>query len=134
MTCQILGIVIERGPMTSIAETTSIEPSNKVEEQQNSTQTAGLPKNRPTTGARWNEVLLDQMREQGDPPADRVIQALFANREVAEARRLLRTFVLNDVPPPSDLPSELLEFLAATDPGKYVNHEQIQAGQELFAE
>lgn len=83
--------------------------------------------------ARWSDAWLDSMRELGDPPADRVIAALFRDREVETARRLLRVLVQNDVPPPEGLPREVLEYLKATDMTG-LDTDAIDEGQELFAE
>lgn len=83
---------------------------------------------------RWNDSLLDTMRLKGDPPADRVIQGLLRDREVGEARRLLRLLVENDQPPPEGLPPEVLEYLEATDNVDALQFETIEQGQELFAE
>lgn len=83
---------------------------------------------------RWNDSLLDTMRGKGDPPADRVIQSLLRNREVGEARRLLRLLVENDEPPPEGLPREVLEYLEASDDVDALQLEAIDRGQELFAE
>lgn len=83
--------------------------------------------------SRWSDAWLDSMREQGDPPADRVIAALFRDREVDAARRLLRLLVQNDVPPPTGLPDEVLAYLKATDVTG-LDTDAIDEGQELFAE
>ncbi len=88
----------------------------------------------PEAAERISDALLDQMRQQGDPPADRVIEALFADREVAEARHLLRTLVMNDAPPPDGLPPEVLEYLRTTERLDAAAGEPIEAGQQLFAE
>jgi hypothetical protein len=83
---------------------------------------------------RWTDALLDSMREKGDPPADRVIQALLADGEVKEARRLLRTLIENDQPPPAGLPPEVIDYLNAFTVPTGAAAEAIENGQELFAE
>jgi mpaB/rubber oxygenase-like protein len=83
---------------------------------------------------RWSDELLDSMRLKGDSPADLVIQALFRDREVKEARRLLRTLVENDQPPPEGLPPECVAYLNATSAPAASRGEAIEKGQELFAE
>ena len=85
-------------------------------------------------GARFDDAMLDALRRVGDPPADRVIEALFADREVAQARRLLATLVQNDVPPPTGLPPEVLDYLRSSDAVNGAESEALEAGQELFAE
>jgi hypothetical protein len=83
---------------------------------------------------RYSDALLDSMRLRGDPAADRVIQALFADREVTEARRLLRTLVENDQPPPDGLPPEVLAYLNAAPPVRVESVGAIEKGQDLFVE
>jgi hypothetical protein len=83
---------------------------------------------------RYSDSLLDAARLRGDPPADRVISALFQGREVREARRLLRTLVENDQPPPAGLPPEVLEYLNSAPPLPPEGAGAIEKGQELFAE
>jgi hypothetical protein len=82
----------------------------------------------------YSDASLDAMRLRGDPPADRVIQALFVNREVKEARRLLRTLVENDQPPPDGLPPEVLAYLNAAPSVRAESVGSIEQGQDLFAE
>ena len=81
---------------------------------------------------RWNDALLDEMRRRGDPPADRVIEALLADRELEEARRLLRLLIENDSPPPEGLPPEVLEYLRESEHLAGSELDAIDAGQEVF--
>lgn len=83
---------------------------------------------------RWTDALLDSMRQRGDPPADRVIESLLADREMLEARKLLRALVENDQPPPEGMPSEVIEYLNGFSVPTGPSAEAIQHGQELFAE
>ncbi|HEY3499830.1 MAG TPA: oxygenase MpaB family protein [Polyangiaceae bacterium] len=85
-------------------------------------------------GARWPDALLDELRTKGDPPADRVIEVLFADRDVVEGRRLLRTLIENDQPPPEGLPPEVVAYLNSASPIAGKDAEVIEKGQELFAE
>jgi hypothetical protein len=88
----------------------------------------------PITAGRYSDALLDGLRLKGDPPADAVIRALFADREVKEARRLLRTLVENDQPPPTGLPPEVLQYLNAAPSVRADAVGSIEKGQDLFAE
>lgn len=85
-------------------------------------------------GERWSDELLDAMRLKADPPADRVIEVLFADRDVVEGRRLLRTLIENDQPPPEGLPPEVIAYLNAATPVTGKDAESIEQGQDLFAE
>jgi hypothetical protein len=87
-----------------------------------------------TESDRYSDAVLDAARLRGDPPADRVIQALFKDREVTEARRLLGTLVKNDQPPPDGMPPEVLEYLNAAPTLPAGSTGAIEKGQELFAE
>jgi hypothetical protein len=87
-----------------------------------------------TESDRYGDAVLDAARLRGDPPADRVIQALFADREVAEARRLLGTLIKNDQPPPEGLPPEVTEYLSAAPALAPELVGSIEQGQDLFVE
>ncbi len=88
----------------------------------------------PTPSDPYSDAILDAARLRGDPPADRVIQALFADREVAEARRLLGTLIKNDQPPPDGLPPEVVEYLNAAPALRPDSVGSIEKGQDLFVE
>jgi uncharacterized protein (DUF2236 family) len=83
---------------------------------------------------RYDDTVLDAARLRGDPPADRVIQSLFADREVSEARRLLGTLIQNDQPPPDGLPPEVLEYLSSAPSIPPEGIGAIEEGQDLFVE
>jgi hypothetical protein len=83
---------------------------------------------------RYSDAVLDAARLRGDPPADRVIQALFKDREVVEARRLLGTLIKNDQPPPEGLPPEVVEYLNSAPAIPAGGAGQIEKGQDLFVE
>jgi len=87
-----------------------------------------------TQSDRYSDAVLDAARLRGDPPADRVIQALFADRAVTEARRLLGTLVRNDQPPPDGLPPEVTEYLNAAPALAPETAGSIEQGQALFTE
>ncbi len=85
-------------------------------------------------GPEYSDAFLDGMRLRGDPPADRVIEALMVGREVREARALLRTLVENDQPPPSGLPPEVTSYLRASATMDATAGETLVKGENLFAE
>jgi hypothetical protein len=58
-----------------------------------------------------SDAVLDQMRDTGDPAADRVVARLTASGQLPEVNRLLRGWVYNDQPLPSGLPSDLKSFI-----------------------
>jgi hypothetical protein len=60
-----------------------------------------------------SDAVLDQMRDTGDPAADRVVATLTARGQLPEVNRLLREWVYNDQPLPSGLPSVLKTFIAS---------------------
>ena len=64
---------------------------------------------------RWNDTLLDSMRQHGDPMADRAIAALFAEQQTTAMNTLLKLFVHNDAAPPEAIPPTLREFFLATE-------------------
>jgi endo-cleaving rubber dioxygenase len=59
-----------------------------------------------------SDSILDQMRDIGDPAADRVVAALEARGDLSRVNALLRTWVYNDQPLPSGLPSDLVAFIS----------------------
>jgi endo-cleaving rubber dioxygenase len=56
-------------------------------------------------------AVLDQMRDAGDPAADRVVAALTASGQLPGVNLLLRRWVYNDQPLPSGLPGYLVSFI-----------------------
>jgi hypothetical protein len=58
-----------------------------------------------------SDAVLDQMRDTGDPAADRIVARLTASGQLPEVNRLLRGWVYNDQPLPSGLPSDLKSFI-----------------------
>lgn len=87
-----------------------------------------------TETAQYSDAFLDGMRLRGDPPADRVIEALMAGHQADEARALLRTLVENDQPPPTGLPPEVTSYLQASANFDATAGETLVKGEDLFAE
>jgi hypothetical protein len=76
---------------------------------------------------------LNQLRQHGDPVADRVVEAVFSRGGVGEVNKLMHTLVRVDQPIPAQLPEEVQKYLKQTvslpdwaDPSK------IERGQKLF--
>jgi hypothetical protein len=83
--------------------------------------------------SKWTNEFLDPMRRLGDEPADELIQAFFAEKEVAAVNSLMRDLVQNDTIPPESIPDNFRDFLqsvAVLPP--WANMKKIQAGQDLF--
>ncbi|MDH6117759.1 oxygenase MpaB family protein [Kitasatospora sp. GAS204B] len=57
---------------------------------------------------------LDELRIEGDPPADRVVAELLDSGEIAHANQVLHGLRQNDQLVPQDLPAVLREHLAGT--------------------
>jgi hypothetical protein len=82
---------------------------------------------------RWSDEFLDEMRTIGDPPADAVVAALFADGEVDAVDRLMKTLVRNDGMPPKKLPRVVRDYLAATDDlPDWADPQRIRAGEQFF--
>lgn len=61
-------------------------------------------------GDKWNDVLLDGLRAEGDPLADAVIQELFQEQDLAGICRLIARLVENDDPVPAQLPEVVRRY------------------------
>ncbi len=82
----------------------------------------------------WTDTFLDQMRQVGDPVADRVVESLYAGGQVSEVNRLLGSLVNLD-----DVPSELLPdvanayFVETAALPEWINWDDVLKGQEVFS-
>jgi hypothetical protein len=63
----------------------------------------------------WDDTLLDNMHQLGDPVADAVIAEIFAANEVQGVNQLMRSLVVNEFVEPADLPPVVHQYLAETD-------------------
>jgi hypothetical protein len=63
--------------------------------------------------ASWTDAQLDQLRQQGDPPADQMIARVFAQGDVAAVNQVLTHFLDNQDAdaPVSQLPPDVIQFL-----------------------
>jgi len=86
-----------------------------------------------TPDDRWSDGLLDSMRAQGDPVADKAVAAVFSRGQVEAVHHLMNTLVANDQPPPKALPPELRDYLARTKISP-PNLPRVQLGERLFAD
>jgi ER-bound oxygenase mpaB/B'/Rubber oxygenase, catalytic domain len=83
--------------------------------------------------SRWTDELLDDMREQGDPEADAVIEAVFKHGNPNAINDVMRKLVSNDQPDPKNLPQEVADYLSKnmTLP-PWAEPAKIKRGQQLF--
>jgi hypothetical protein len=83
---------------------------------------------------KWSDDrFLDELRQQGDPLADRAVAELLAQREVRAVNEIFRTLRADDTPIPDDAPAPFREFAAATrelPPG--VDRGRLAHGGEVF--
>lgn len=82
---------------------------------------------------RWSNDFLDSMRQVGDPEADSVVQALFAEGDVDAVNALMMTLVQNDGLPAAKLPKVVLDYLAQNARITFPNGDAIARAQSLFA-
>ncbi len=81
----------------------------------------------------WTVPFLEQMRQVGDPVADRVVTELFRDGDVAAVNDLMRNMVANEYPPPESLPAIVRDYLAQTDVlPAWADAQLIQTGEQLF--
>lgn len=84
-------------------------------------------------GRIWSESLLAEMRNVGDPVADRVIRALFEEHGVPAVNDLMRKLVMNDGLPPEQLPQIVRDYLQSTAEVPGIDSEQVALAERLFA-
>lgn len=81
----------------------------------------------------WTDEFLDQMRHEGDPPADTVIQTLFEQGNLDVVNDLMRTLVENDDMPSGDLPEIVRDYLESTKQlPDWVDPILLKKGGQLF--
>lgn len=84
---------------------------------------------------RWTNDLLDSMRGEGDPLADRLVADLHAEGRLQAADNFFRSLVTAMEPPRGSMPPSFEAYLEATAPDAFaVDHERLLAGQRLFAQ
>ena len=62
----------------------------------------------------YDDALLDNLRREGDPTADAVVEELAATGEIRAVSKVLRHLVDNDQPVPSELPASIAQWLGDT--------------------
>jgi len=62
----------------------------------------------------WTDAYLDSMRNEADPAADRVVDAIYASQSVDGVNRLLMHLVRNTNPPPPEVQAMVDDYFAAT--------------------
>jgi ER-bound oxygenase mpaB/B'/Rubber oxygenase, catalytic domain len=84
-------------------------------------------------GPRWTDELLNGMREQGDPVADDVMEAVLKNGDADAINAVMRTLVSNDQLVPGTLPKDIEDYLAQNvSLPPWADRAKIERGQQLF--
>jgi hypothetical protein len=86
------------------------------------------------TSLRWNDAMLDGMRQIGDPPADAAIAAIFAAGQEKAAQAFMTELAANNAPLPSSLPAGLREFIEKSAAQALPDSSAIEAAQNLFVD
>ncbi|MEA2573339.1 MAG: hypothetical protein QOH93_637, partial [Chloroflexia bacterium] len=82
---------------------------------------------------KYTDEALDALRQEGDPLADAVIEALIAGGTVDDVNNVLDHFEYNDQPIPHELPALVQEYLRVTDnPPAWVDVERIKRAHNFF--
>ena len=83
----------------------------------------------------WTDAVLDAMREEMDPIADKVVEAIYASGDLDGVNRLLMHLVRNDSPPSPAVTTLVDEYFAntATLPA-WADPAQIEIAEGLFSE
>ncbi|MFO0547287.1 MAG: oxygenase MpaB family protein [Polyangiaceae bacterium] len=82
---------------------------------------------------RFSDETLDEMRERGDPEADAVISAVFADGETQAVNGLMASLVRNDGIPSEGLPEVVRAFLTKTSKMPDYESDSVRVAQETFA-
>lgn len=81
---------------------------------------------------RYADQMLDSLRQEGDPSADRVVAELVTAPEIG---RLLQTLLRNDQVVPADLPGPVAAWVEATGRlPSWVSPRRLERGAAFFAE
>jgi hypothetical protein len=87
------------------------------------------------TSDKWNDRFLDTMRAQGDPQADAVVQALFAEGKVATINQLMRLLFRNDTALPEEMPELVRDYFEQTVAlPEWADQRKIAQGAALFGQ
>lgn len=84
---------------------------------------------------RYSDPMLDALRQEGDPPADRLVADLGARGELENVSRLLAALLRNDQAVPADLPPPVAAWVEATGHlPAWVAPRRLERGAAFFAE
>jgi hypothetical protein len=76
---------------------------------------------------------LNEMRQKGDPVADRAVEAVFNRSGVSAVNAVLQKLVRVDQPVPAELPDEVQKYLEETvNLPEWADMSKIERGQKLF--
>lgn len=81
---------------------------------------------------RWNDALLDGMRQVIDPPADEVIKTVFARGQVDAVNSLMRNIFRTDQAIPPELPDEAEAYFKDTALPPWADQQLIKLAEQLF--
>lgn len=86
-------------------------------------------------GVRWDDAMLDRMREVGDGPADEVVRKVFETGELSQIRELFGELVDNDDHPEGTMPHSLFQMLEDIDESvEETPQETLEHGQQVFVD
>ena len=84
---------------------------------------------------RWSDDYLEKMKFTIDPLADNAVRELFEKNEIEEVNKLLQILIVDDKPPPEDLPQVVKEYLDATNKAPdWADSKLILEAQNLYLE
>ena len=86
------------------------------------------------TSSRWNDAMLEELRQVGDPPADAAIAAIFATGEQRAVQAFMTHQMTNDERLPPSLPAALSGFLEETTAVPMPAASVIDTAQNLFVD
>ena len=88
---------------------------------------------RAKTSSGLTNAKLNEMRQKGDPVADRAVEAVFKRAGIGEVNAVLHKLVRVDQPVPAELPKEVQKYLKETiDLPEWADMSKIARGQKLF--
>lgn len=80
----------------------------------------------------WNDDFLNRMRLEGDAVADRVIDEIFQQGDLAAVNKAMAALICNDGIPAPSLPVGIRDYLITTAELPQVDQEKLLAGQRVF--
>jgi len=78
--------------------------------------------------------MLDAMRLVGDPPADALVEAIFAGGQIKAVQSFMAHRMTNDAATPSSLPPGLRDFVKETAAEPLPDASRIESAQSLFVD